>query len=103
MEKRSEAEVENGIDESERKNNLSAAVDCGQPTSNLTSLNQIYLTGTQPGATTYQSTSAVVCIPGWKWSDGSVGSKTLTCAASARWNTFSTCTSEEHSFSTEND
>ena len=69
------------------------AVDCGSPTSNLTNLKQVYVTGTQPGLTTYQSTSAVVCIPGWIWSDGSAGSKTITCAATASWSTFSTCTS----------
>ncbi len=65
-------------------------MDCGNPTVNITNMNNEYLTGTPPGPSTYQSTSNLRCRAGYKFGDGSA-SKLITCQANGAWSTLTAC------------
>ena len=64
-------------------------MSCGDPTTNLTALKQSYNAGA-PGAFTYQTTTVIRCVSGYKWPANQV--ETMTCGATGAWNYFVTCT-----------
>ena len=78
-------------DYNDHNESLIEAVICGNPTSNLTNLNQLFYFGSAPAVTTYQSTAQVTCTNGWKWTDGTFGPKAMSCGANALWSFAGTC------------
>ncbi len=71
---------------------LRIAVNCGDPTSNITNMNNEFETGTKPNPTTYQSSSTLRCRAEYKYADGS-SSKSINCQANGAWSSFTTCQS----------
>ena len=65
------------------------AVDCGNPTANLTLLLQQWFT-VAPGTFVYQSTAAVRCNPGYQFPDAATN-KALNCLATGSWDFQPTC------------
>ena len=60
------------------------AVNCGDPTSNITNLFQEYVSGTKPNPTTYMAYTNIKCKIGYHWLDGS-SQRTLTCQSMNIW------------------
>ncbi len=68
---------------------LFEAVDCGDPSANLTLLLQQWFS-VAPGTFTYQSTAQARCGPGYQFPDAAT-SKALTCGANGAWDFQPTC------------
>ena len=70
-------------------------MNCGNPTANLTALNQ----DTVSGLTTQINgdSGTIKCKVGYKWTDGSL-TKTLSCSASGTWNFPAGCVCMVNSF-----
>ncbi len=60
-----------------------SGVDCGNPTNNLTLLNQNLLTGSISD-TIYLANSFITCLKGFQWSDG-MQFKNISCGANGAW------------------
>ncbi len=59
-------------------------MNCGDPTQNITSKLQIFLSGSPPNQTVYPTSVAIKCQNGYLYQDGSVVN-TLSCQANAAW------------------
>ena len=63
---------------------INQGMDSGDPTTNLTSLNQEFASGTAPGSTIYPATFTVKCKTGFMFPDGTT-SKTMTTNVDGSW------------------
>ncbi len=66
------------------------AVDCGDPTMNISLAKIEYLSGSSSGLLTYQSSKQLTCQPGFRWSD-SFSVKNITCQANQIWTSIIPC------------
>ncbi len=67
------------------------AVDCGNPTDNLTTQNIKYISGSPPNPTTYLTSIFVECKIGYRSLTGFY-KQNLSCQANARWSSVADCT-----------
>ncbi len=70
-------------------------MDCGDPTTNLTSLNQEFASGTSPGSTAYPTTFIVKCRTGYMFPDGTT-SKNMISNRDGSWGYQPTCISMDN-------
>jgi len=63
---------------------ISSAINCGDPTANLSLNGQQPQTGSSPSAVSFADTLELICETGSNWNDGEL-SKTVSCLASGVW------------------
>ena len=68
------------------------AVDCGDPTANMTIFKHLYLSGSSLNTTIYNTSTVIYCRPGYYWPDA-INFKTIRCNANAKWTYYPACTS----------
>ena len=66
------------------------AVDCGDPTSEVMTAKEQFLTGSPPVTKNYLSKGILKCIVGYRWTDGMLF-KNFTCHETGYWTAFAAC------------
>ncbi len=74
---------------------LNIAVDCGNPSMNMSYLERQFTSGSPPASTAYLSSVVIECFSGYRWADSS-SNKTMTCAANGIWSAIPTCYPESY-------
>ena len=69
---------------------MSKAIDCGDPTSNLSTIFQDIKTGSPPSVKSFGGTMMVQCITGYKFIDGAEF-KLSNCTAVGKWELSEIC------------
>ena len=68
------------------------AINCGDPTSLVTTAMQSFLSGSALSTATYLAYTQVKCIVGYRWADESL-TKNITCEATSFWTAIPPCIS----------
>ncbi len=71
---------------------FNVALNCGDPTSNLTLENKIFKSGTMPSQTTYPIQTDIICMSGYMLSDFSQYVQ-ISCDSNGKWTASISCTS----------
>ena len=69
---------------------ITKVVNCGDPSANVSAMNQEFLTASPPSSTVYLTVASVKCIQPFTFADGGT-SKNITCLATETWSQFSLC------------
>ncbi len=75
---------------SSQKRYFHAALNCGDPSTNLSVANQQFSSGSSPSSLAYQTSASVNCLIGFKWTDGSL-ERTISCLATSSWSSLIDC------------
>ncbi len=65
-------------------------MDCGDPTSNLTTQQKKYVTNSPPAVTSFSIQIMLICKNGFKYSDNSP-QNSIVCDATGKWSTTPNC------------
>ena len=69
---------------------MSAVIDCGDPTANMSTTNVRHLSGSAPSSTSYASVLLLVCAPGSYFLDFSFN-QTIACTINGDWTPLPFC------------